>query len=222
MKYFSLLLLCTLVHGLLVPTGLADIPSDHGLLERGVRTQCDYHCKQGVSTACRFVLSDDGVIVCTRAPPRPPSLRYYKHIASAAERAGVRLLPNTFYYFQSCAREQDYGPTHVEEWIMRQTEGCYHVGLIIGKTNTDNTAFEATYIDTHHYKKPMGWIIIGEEWKGPKRIETILYRGKVEPGKADTMALMTEAAEWKQRSKDEKNIAYNSLTMYNTLALKLQ
>ncbi|KAK2039215.1 hypothetical protein LZ31DRAFT_579066 [Colletotrichum somersetense] len=197
MRCSNLLVFYTVIYGLLIPTGLAaNIPSDymHDLEERA--SQCSYHCKQqGVAGDCIYVFDRYGELHCTTAPPPSEEYKAMQMAAQAAEKAGVKLQPNTAYYFHYCHARPEY-ETHgrVAQWIYRQT-GCQKYNIIIGKTSADNKEFAATLIESRWAANK--WVIESKQWKGYERSYLLaVYGGLADPDKLNTYALMNKAAEW--------------------------
>ncbi|KAK1974541.1 hypothetical protein LZ30DRAFT_740205 [Colletotrichum cereale] len=227
MTHLSLILLHTLVWGLF-STSLADNIKNFRLLSRTYDSElpgydpvdpkpCEYHCGKGITGPCSYTLDPDfGEYYCTDAPPPTPSAKKYDYLAKVADRAGVKLLPETYYYFRSCTRSpvpENHPGTH---WVMAQTGGCNHIALIVGKTSSDNKEFEGTYVTTYGMFGG-GWHIGAREWWGPggNGYQTASYGGIIPPEKAEISMILSQGADWNARSEGRFDSEWNCLTFYD-------
>ncbi|KAK2018449.1 hypothetical protein LZ32DRAFT_613500 [Colletotrichum eremochloae] len=115
--------------------------------------------------------------------------------SKAAARANVKLLPDTFYYFEICYRMSHDSNDDVMQWIRRQTEDCGAVALLIGRTSRDNTEFHATRIAAAYAKR---WEIVERKWKGSRATQTrVFYRGTYDPEKGTISRLMSKGRNYR-------------------------
>ncbi|KAK1981500.1 hypothetical protein LZ30DRAFT_770757 [Colletotrichum cereale] len=224
MRHSYLLLFFTLLYGAFATARLPSVTSSNRLLSRGsppLMKTCPYHCGQGLTTRCFIMIDRWGEYICKDAPRSSLSVKSYKYLAKVADGAGVKLSPDTYYYFRSCAKAKYYYQDNVVDWVAQETGGCTHIALVVGKTSADNTEFEASYIDSSHDDDDR-WTIKVKEWGGPWSRQTVSYGGMIPPEKAEMARILSQAAEWKKRSEERYDTEYNCLTLYDELVAALQ